>query len=83
MTIKVGFIGLGIMGSGMANNLLAKGFELTVWNRTISKTDEVVGKGAFRAESPSHVAAAADIIYWFLSLFSDDSLLIRVFNKLL
>jgi 3-hydroxyisobutyrate dehydrogenase len=62
MTTTVGFVGLGIMGSGMANNLLAKGFKLTVWNRTISKTDGAVAKGACRVESPSHVAAAVDIV---------------------
>ena len=62
MKAKVGFIGLGIMGSGMANNILARGFELTVWSRTVAKLEKLVGRGAFRAESASQVAAAADII---------------------
>ena len=62
MTVKVGFIGLGTMGAGMAGNILAKGFELTVWNRTPAKMDELVARGALRGESPSQVAAAADIV---------------------
>ncbi len=62
MTLKVGLIGLGIMGSGMADNLLAKGFELSVWSRTISKTDKIVTRGAHRAESPARLAATSDII---------------------
>ncbi len=62
MTVKVGFIGLGIMGSGMAINLLAKGFELTVWSRTASKTDEIVAKGASKADSPAGMATTSDIM---------------------
>ena len=56
MTGAVGFIGLGIMGSSMAANILARGFELTVWNRTSSKTAELVKQGARRAASPAEVA---------------------------
>ena len=40
MPDRVGFIGLGIMGSRMAANLVRAGFELTVWNRTASTADE-------------------------------------------
>ena len=35
--MKIGFLGLGIMGTGMVNNLLVSGHEVTVWNRTPSK----------------------------------------------
>ncbi|MBN1310223.1 MAG: NAD(P)-dependent oxidoreductase [Anaerolineae bacterium] len=62
MTTKIGFIGLGIMGRGMAHNLLKAGFDLTVWNRTLSKTDEFVETGAGVAESPSDLASRCDII---------------------
>lgn len=62
MSAKIGFIGLGIMGSGMAANVLAKGFDLTVWNRTSSKTQDLVGKGARGARSPAEVAAASSIV---------------------
>jgi 3-hydroxyisobutyrate dehydrogenase len=62
MTEKVGFIGLGIMGRGMTRNLLKAGFEVRVWNRTASKTDELVTDGAIAAGSPADVAAQSDII---------------------
>jgi 3-hydroxyisobutyrate dehydrogenase len=62
MTGKVGFIGLGIMGSSMAANILARGFELTVWNRTSSKTAELVKQGALGAASPAEVAAASNTV---------------------
>jgi 3-hydroxyisobutyrate dehydrogenase len=60
--MSVGFIGLGTMGSGMAANLLAKGHEVVVWNRTQSKMDRLVGKGAVAATSPAEVAARCDIV---------------------
>ena len=47
MAERIGFIGLGIMGRGMARNLLAAGFELTVWNRTAERDEELVRR--FRA----------------------------------
>ena len=62
MAERVGFIGLGIMGRGMARNLLKAGFQLTVWNRTASRADELAGEGATTAESPAALAAACDII---------------------
>ncbi len=62
MTVKVGFIGLGIMGAGMAANILTRGFDLTVWNRTSSKAAELVRKGARRANTPADVAAASSMV---------------------
>lgn len=62
MAEKIGFIGLGIMGRGMARNLLRAGFDVTVWNRTASRMEEVVAEGATAAESPAAVARACDII---------------------
>jgi 3-hydroxyisobutyrate dehydrogenase len=59
---QVGFIGLGIMGQGMARNLLKAGFDLTVWNRTASKADALAGEGATRASSPADLAARCDVI---------------------
>jgi 3-hydroxyisobutyrate dehydrogenase len=61
-TEKVGFIGLGIMGRGMCHNLLKAGFDLTVWNRTPSKADELVAEGAKRAEHAADLASKCDII---------------------
>jgi 3-hydroxyisobutyrate dehydrogenase len=62
MIDKVGFIGLGIMGQGMAGNILKAGFPLTVWNRTASKADALVSAGAQLAGSPADVAAQCDVI---------------------
>jgi len=62
MAERVGFIGLGIMGKGMANNLLKAGFALTVWNRTASRMDTLVEAGAKAGKSPADVAANSDII---------------------
>ena len=62
MTERVGFIGLGIMGRGMARNLLKAGFPLTVWNRTASRADELVAEGATAGQDPAAVAAGSDVI---------------------
>lgn len=63
MSERLGFIGLGIMGRGMALNLRRAGFDLTVWNRTASRADELVAAGARRAESPADLAASCDVIF--------------------
>ena len=62
MSEKVGFIGLGIMGRGMAHNLLKAGFSVRVWNRTASRMDDLVAAGAEAGSSPADVAANCDII---------------------
>ncbi|NCC33503.1 MAG: 2-hydroxy-3-oxopropionate reductase, partial [Chloroflexia bacterium] len=62
MTERVGFIGLGIMGRGMAANLLKAGFDLTVWNRTSGRADELVAQGANLAASPAELAAQCQVI---------------------
>ena len=45
MTLKVALLGLGIMGSGMARQLLAHGFVPTVWNRDLNKTVAFLSRG--------------------------------------
>ena len=62
MSERVGFIGLGIMGQGMARNLLKAGFDVTAWNRTTAKTEALVKDGAKAAGSPAEVAAQCDVI---------------------
>lgn len=62
MSEQVGFIGLGIMGQGMARNLLKAGFGLTVWNRTASRADALVSEGAKQVSSPADLAAQCDVI---------------------
>ena len=58
---RVGFIGLGIMGRPMAENLLAAGFPLTAFTRTREKLSDIQGKGASVAPGPAAVAAASDV----------------------
>lgn len=60
--MKIGFIGLGIMGEPMALNLLKAGFPLTVYNRTASRMTRLVEAGAAAAGSPREVAEASDIV---------------------
>src|SRR5687767_12514804 len=59
---RVAFLGLGIMGSPMAANLVRAGFELTVWNRTPSRTDRFLSEHrAQLASSPRDAARQADV----------------------
>lgn len=60
--MRVGFIGMGIMGRPMSINLLKAGFDVTVYNRTPGRAQEVVAAGAKEAASPSELAAATDYI---------------------
>jgi 3-hydroxyisobutyrate dehydrogenase-like beta-hydroxyacid dehydrogenase len=60
---KVGFIGLGVMGSQMVNRLLSKGHTVTGYNRTRTKAQWLVEKGMQWADSPRAVAAASDYIF--------------------
>lgn len=62
MTLHIGFIGLGIMGQGMARNLLRAGFPLSVWNRTSAKAEALAAEGAGMAASPAAAAAASEVI---------------------
>jgi len=59
---RVGFIGLGLMGSGMSMNLLKAGFPLTVWNRTRSKMKPLLDAGAEGAGSPKEVAERSEVV---------------------
>lgn len=61
-SISIGFIGLGIMGRGMARNLLNAGFPVRVWNRTQSRVDTLVEAGATAGDSPADVARHSEII---------------------
>lgn len=59
---RIALLGAGIMGSGMAENWLAKGFGLTVYNRTRSKAEAFAGKGARVAETPRDAASDAEVV---------------------
>lgn len=59
---KVGFAGLGTMGSAMAANLARAGFPLTVWNRTPGRAEELKSLGATEAASPRELARASELV---------------------
>ena len=69
---KIGFIGLGVMGEPMAANLLRKGYEVTVYNRTPGKADKLIGLGADEAVTPAAVAKTSEIIITMIS--NDDAI---------
>jgi 3-hydroxyisobutyrate dehydrogenase-like beta-hydroxyacid dehydrogenase len=65
--MKIGFIGLGIMGSRMAANLQKGGYSLVVYNRTPEKAKSLLANGAQWAHSPAELAAEADVIFTMLA----------------
>ena len=73
--MKVGFIGLGGMGSAMAQNLIKAEFPTTVYNRTRSRAEELRPLGATVAETPAQAASKADIL---ITMLVDDSALEEV-----
>ncbi len=61
--LKVGYIGLGIMGKAMARNILKAGFTVVVHNRSREAVKELVAEGAIEAFSPKEVAAQVDVVF--------------------
>src|SRR5512139_1682404 len=61
--LKVGYIGLGLMGKSIARNILKAGFPLVVHNRSRAAVDELVAEGATAADSPKEVAAQVKVIF--------------------
>jgi 3-hydroxyisobutyrate dehydrogenase-like beta-hydroxyacid dehydrogenase len=68
--MKIAFLGLGKMGVCMARRLLTTGHELTVWNRTPARADELVSAGALLAATPSQAVHSADAA---LTMLFDDA----------
>lgn len=64
---RLGFIGLGIMGKPMAGHLLSAGYPLTVFNRTRSKAEELLERGAEWGDSPAEVASRSEIVITMVS----------------
>ena len=67
--MKVGFIGLGSMGSGMARNVMKAGHTLVAYNRTLSRAKELQRLGATVAKSAGEAAASADVV---ITMLADD-----------
>src|SRR6516164_7540754 len=68
---RVGFIGLGHMGSPMARRLVDAGYDVTVWSRTTAHVDDLVAYGATRADSPADAIAAGHVF----SMLANESVL--------
>src|SRR4051812_46195924 len=66
---KVGFIGLGRMGHGMAGRYLDAGFNVAVWNRSKAKAEDLIARGARWAASPADAADGADAV---VTMVADD-----------
>src|SRR6266404_7692774 len=72
-TVKIGFLGLGGMGTPMAGNLLAAGYTLTVYNRTPGRAKELVARGAREVASAASAATGAEAI---VTMLADDQAVI-------
>jgi len=68
---RIGWIGTGVMGSSMCGHLLAAGFSATVYNRTKSKAESLLERGARWADSPKAVAEASDVIFTIVGYPAD------------
>lgn len=75
---RVGVIGLGSMGTGMAARLLERGYRVTSWNRTAGKSAALTGRGGVAASSPAEVAAHSEAI--LISLADEDAVWQVVFG---
>jgi 3-hydroxyisobutyrate dehydrogenase-like beta-hydroxyacid dehydrogenase len=67
--MKIGFVGLGRMGSGMARNLLRAGHELTVYNRSRGKAEALAGEGARVSSSPAEACRDCEAV---ITMLADD-----------
>ncbi|RCS56213.1 NAD(P)-dependent oxidoreductase [Bremerella cremea] len=70
-TTKIGWIGTGVMGSSMCGHLIEKGFSATVYNRTKSKAEALLGQGATWADTPQQVAEASDVVFTIVGFPQD------------
>ena len=61
--LRIGYIGLGLMGKSMARNILKAGFPLVVHNRSHASVEELCGEGAIEASSPADVAQQVDVVF--------------------
>ena len=63
MSMKIGYIGLGIMGKPMAHNIMKAGYDVVVHNRSRQSVNELVSIGAIEANSPADVARQVDVVF--------------------
>ncbi|HET6881590.1 MAG TPA: NAD(P)-dependent oxidoreductase [Pirellulales bacterium] len=68
---KLGWIGVGVMGTSMCGHLLAKGFSVTIFNRSRGRAESLLAKGAQWADSPKAVAEASDVVFTIVGYPAD------------
>jgi 3-hydroxyisobutyrate dehydrogenase len=68
---RVGWIGTGVMGSSMCGHVLDAGYAVTVHNRTRSRAEPLLAKGATWADAPAEVAAASDLVFGIVGFPAD------------
>jgi 3-hydroxyisobutyrate dehydrogenase-like beta-hydroxyacid dehydrogenase len=74
--MRIGFLGLGSMGTPMALRLLAAGHELSVWNRSEARTKPLIHEGAIAAATPAEAELGADAV---ITMLFDDAACEEVF----
>jgi 3-hydroxyisobutyrate dehydrogenase-like beta-hydroxyacid dehydrogenase len=65
--MRIGFIGLGIMGSRMAANLIKAGYDLVIYNRTAAKAKPLLDAGAEWSDTPAELATQVDLVFTVLA----------------
>lgn len=70
--MRIGFIGLGNMGAGIAANLVRTRHDVAVWNRSLERAEPLVDAGATAANSPKDAATGRDVVF---TMLADDSAL--------
>jgi 3-hydroxyisobutyrate dehydrogenase len=76
--IKIGWVGLGTMGTPMVRNLLAKGFPVCVYNRTREKEKELIKLGASSADSLQQLSQVSEVV---VTMVTDDEAVEQVYNS--
>jgi 3-hydroxyisobutyrate dehydrogenase len=76
--IKIGWVGLGTMGTPMVKNLLAKGFPVCVYNRTREKEKELIKLGASTADSLQQLSQISEVV---ITMVTDDEAVEQVYNS--
>ena len=71
MKKRIGWIGTGVMGESMCSFLVKEGYEVAVYNRTRSKAEELISRGAQWKENPREVAEASEIIFTIVGFPAD------------
>lgn len=68
---QIGFIGTGVMGASIVRNMIKQGLNVNIYNRTKSKTDELIKEGAVWQETPAAITEASDIIFTMVGFPKD------------